>query len=69
MPTQPIDINKLHSAIRKMSNDQVFYMLEEAIELLPQVKLTKLVKQFLDTGTTASGYQSQGKLVKGCKGL
>jgi len=67
MPTQPIDINKLHGAIRKMSNDQVFYMLEEAIELLPQVKLTKLVKEFLDLEQLRPDTKAKGSLLKDVK--
>jgi hypothetical protein len=43
-----IDRNKLRAAVRKLGNNYVFYMLDDAIELLPPAKLCKLVKKYLD---------------------
>ncbi len=35
MPRPQIDRNKLRAAIRKLGDEYVFYMLDEAIDLLP----------------------------------
>jgi len=43
-----IDRDKLRAAVRKLGNDYVFYMLEDAIELLPPAKLYKIAKKYLD---------------------
>ena len=64
MPTQPIDINKLHSAIRKMSNDQVFFMLEESLEMLSQTRLNQLVKQYLNLDQLRPDAKAAGSLLK-----
>lgn len=50
MPRKPIQIDrdKLRAAVRKLGNEYVFYMLADAIELLPPAKLHNLVKQYLD---------------------
>jgi len=46
MPRKPIQIDrdKLRAAVRKLGNDYVFYMLNDAIELLPLTKLHKIAK-------------------------
>ena len=44
----PIDRDKLRAEIRKLGNDDVFYMLVDAIDLLPPAKLHKIAKQHLD---------------------
>ena len=44
----PIDRDKLRAAVRKLSNEYVFYMLADAIDLLPPAKLYKLAKTYLD---------------------
>ncbi|MBL7189453.1 MAG: hypothetical protein ISS70_24255 [Phycisphaerae bacterium] len=67
MPAQPIDPDKLRVAIRKMSDTQVYYMLEEAIDLLPQTKLHKLVARFLDPGQLRPDSKTKGSLLKGIK--
>ena len=60
MPQRGIDRDKLRAAIRKLGDEHVFYMLDDAIDLLPQSKLVKLVGQYLDVaklrpdGTTKS---------------
>ena len=40
-----IDRDKLRAAVRKLGNDYVFSMLDEAIELLPPAKLHKIAKK------------------------
>jgi hypothetical protein len=50
MPRKPIQIDrdKLREEIRKLGNEYVFFMLDDAIELLPPVKLHKIAKKYLD---------------------
>ena len=48
MAGQNIDRDKLRAAIRKMGTEYVFLMLDDAITLLPQRKLRKLIAQHLD---------------------
>ena len=43
-----IDRDKLRTAIRRLDDEQVFYMLDHAIDLLPPAKLMKLVSPYLD---------------------
>jgi hypothetical protein len=43
-----IDRDKLRAAVRKLGNDYVFYMLDDAIELLPPAKLHNLAKKYVD---------------------
>ena len=43
-----IDRDKLRAQIRKLGNEHVFYMLDDAIELLPRAKLHKIAKKYLD---------------------
>lgn len=43
-----IDRDKLRAAVRKLGNDCVFYMLDDAIELLPPAKLGKIAKKYFD---------------------
>ncbi len=43
-----IDRDKLRAAVRKLGNEYVFYMLDDAIELLPAAKLHKIAKKYLD---------------------
>jgi hypothetical protein len=46
--TSAIDREKLRTAIRRLGDEYVFYMLDEAIDLLPPAKLAKLVGRYLD---------------------
>jgi hypothetical protein len=48
MAGQNIDRDKLRAAIRKMGTEYVFLMLDDAIALLPQGKLRKLIAHYLD---------------------
>jgi len=43
-----IDRDKLRAAVRKLGNEYVFDMLDDAIELLPPAKLHKIAKNYLD---------------------
>ena len=43
-----IDRDKLRAEIRKLGNECVFCMLDDAIELLPQAKLHRIAKKYLD---------------------
>jgi len=46
--TIEIDRDKLRAAIRKLGGEYVFYMLDDAIDLLPPAKLHKIVRKYLD---------------------
>jgi hypothetical protein len=48
MAGQNIDRDKLRAAIRKMGTEYVFLMLDDAITLLPETKLRKLIAQYLN---------------------
>ena len=43
-----IDRDKLRAEVRKLGNAYVFFMLDDAIELLPPAKLHKIAKKYLD---------------------
>jgi hypothetical protein len=43
-----IDRDKLRLAVRKLGDEYVRYMLDDAIELLPPTKLHKIAKKYLD---------------------
>jgi hypothetical protein len=43
-----IDRDKLREAIRRLGAEHVFYMLDDAIDLLPPAKLHKIVRKYLD---------------------
>ncbi|HZR21219.1 MAG TPA: hypothetical protein VFE51_28315 [Verrucomicrobiae bacterium] len=43
-----IDRDKLHAAVRKLGDEYVFYMLDDAIELLSPAKLYQLAKKYID---------------------
>ena len=43
-----IDRDKLRAEVRKLGNEYVFSMLDDAIELLPLAKLHKIAKKYLD---------------------
>jgi hypothetical protein len=48
MASQHIDRDKLRAAIRRRGSEYVFLMLDDAVTLLPQTKLRKLIAQYLD---------------------
>jgi hypothetical protein len=43
-----IDRDKLRAAVRKLGSEYIFYMLDDAIELLPPAKLHKIAKKYID---------------------
>ena len=43
-----IDRDKLRAEVHKLGNEYVFFMLDDAIELLPLAKLHKIAKKYLD---------------------
>ena len=43
-----IDRDKLRAKVRKLRSEYVFFMLDDAIELLPPAKLYKIAKKYLD---------------------
>ncbi len=46
--TNAIDKEKLRAAIRKLGKEYVFYLLDDAIDLLPPTKLNKLAAKYID---------------------
>lgn len=43
-----IDRDKLRAAVRKLGNEYILYMLDDAIDVLSPAKLQKIVKKYLD---------------------
>ena len=43
-----IDRDKLRAEVRKLRSEYVFFMLDDAIELLPPAKLLKIAKKYFD---------------------
>src|SRR5882724_6918136 len=43
-----IDRDKLRAEVRKLGNEYILYMLDDAIDLLPPAKLHKIAKKYLD---------------------
>jgi hypothetical protein len=58
-----IDREKLRTAIRRMGGEYIFYILDDAITLLPEAKLRKLIEDYLDATELCSyGTQKQNLL-------
>jgi hypothetical protein len=62
-----IDREKLHVALHRLSDKQIFYILEEAIDLLPEAKLLKLVKSFMDPAALRPDRKAKGSLLADVK--
>ena len=62
MDDRPIDREKLRAAIRRMGGEYIFYMLDDAITLLPEAKLRNLIENYLD----AAGLCSYGRRNRTC---
>ena len=60
---QAIDRDKLRATIRKLPDEQVFYMLDEAIELLPPAKLHSLVKGYINLAQLRPDGKAKGGLL------
>ena len=67
MASQQIDRDKLRTAVRKLGNEYVFYLLHEAIDLLPHAKLLKLVKRYLDPSKLQPDGKAKGNLLSDVK--
>ena len=63
MASQQIDRDKLRTAVRKLGDEYVFCMLDDAIDLLPQAKLLKLVKRYLDPSKLQPDAKAKGNLL------
>jgi hypothetical protein len=63
MAGRQIDIAKVHAAIQGLSDTQVLYLLEEAIDMLPPAKLIKLVKPFVDVARLRPDSKARGRLL------
>jgi len=50
-----IDRDKLRAEVRKLGNEYVFSMLDDAIELLPLSKLHKIAKKYPRSEAAVSG--------------
>lgn len=63
MPRQPaaIDRDKLRAAVRKLGHEYVFYMLDDAIDLLPPAKLHQIAKRYLDIKSLRSDSEIKTK--------
>ena len=56
-----IDRDKLRAAIRRLGPEYVFYMLDDAIELLPLTELEGIAKKYLDLERLRPGSDRQAK--------
>lgn len=63
MAGRRIDLPKLHAAIQGLSDKQVLYMLEEAIDMLPPAQLIKLVKPFVGLAKLRPDSKDKGRLL------
>jgi hypothetical protein len=67
MAGRKIDLDKLRVAIQGLSDEQVRYILEEAIDMLSQAKLIKLVKPFVDPAQLRPDNRAGGSLLADVK--
>jgi hypothetical protein len=67
MANRQIDPDKLRAALRTLGHDYVFYMLNEVIDLLPQAKLLKVVKRYLDPSELEPDGEDSGNLLSNVK--
>jgi hypothetical protein len=63
MGAEQIDRDKLRAAIRRLGDLYAFYILDEAIDLLPQTKLKKLAKRYFDPSTLRPDNQAKKSLL------
>src|SRR5439155_862638 len=66
-----IDRDKLRAEVRKLGNEYVVSMLDDAIELLPPAKLHKIAKKYLDLKRLRPNAEkaTRASLLKGVKRL
>ncbi len=69
MPRQPvvIDNDKLRAAVRKLGREYVFSMLDDAIDLLPPAKLSKIAKKYLDVKNLRPDIETKTNLLAAVK--
>lgn len=67
MAGQQIDRDKLRAAIRKMTHEYVYYILDDAIDMLPQAKLLKLVKRYVEPSRLRPDGNAKGCLLSDVK--
>lgn len=58
-----IDRAKLRTAIRRLKNENVYYLLDEALNMLPEKKLAKLVSRYLDLRTLHPDSKAKASLL------
>jgi len=63
MRKENIDRDRLRAALKLLPNHEVYYMLGEALEMLPLKKLEKLVKRYLNMSQLRSEIQSTKSLL------
>jgi hypothetical protein len=64
MSRQPaaIDRDKLRAAVRKLGHEDVYYMLDDAIDLLPPARLHQIVKKYLDVKSLRPDNETKAKV-------
>ena len=60
-PVEKIDRDKLRAALRNLGHEYVFYMLNDAIDMLPATKLHKIAKKYLDVKRLGPDRESASK--------
>jgi len=63
MAGEQIDRDKLRAAIRKLGDEYLYYMLDEVIDMLPQTKLLRLVKRYIDPSKIRPDGKAKGNLL------
>ena len=63
VPHPQIDREKLRAAIRTLGDEYVFYMLDEAIDLLPEAKLAKIALRYIDPARLRPDSSAKGGLL------
>jgi hypothetical protein len=67
MASRSIDRDKLRVALRNMDREYLLYVLDEAIDLLPNARLHKLVEEFADLDDLRPDPQTRGSLLADVK--
>ncbi|MFH1970582.1 MAG: hypothetical protein ABIJ53_09730 [Verrucomicrobiota bacterium] len=63
MGAHNIDRAKLRTAIRQLKNENIYYLLDEALDMLPEKKLAKLVGRYLDLRTLQPDSKEKASLL------
>jgi hypothetical protein len=67
MPKTQIDREKVHVALRRMDDEIVRSLLDDAIDLLPQTKLIKLIEHYVDPSDLRPDRRRKGVLLTDMK--